>query len=63
MGTGQSKEGPGSSKSTGNVEDEFYDRIVCQEQDIADGQFKEVKLDDEGKVSGLLIKQHGQLSA
>ena len=63
MGTGQSKEGSGSSKSTADVEDEFYDRIVCQEQDIADGQFKEVKLDDEGKVSGLLIKQHGQLSA
>ena len=46
-----------------NVDTEFYDRIVCQEQDIGDGQFKEIKLDNEEKVSGILIKQHGQLSA
>ena len=61
MGTGQSKEP--SSKNIANAEDEFYDRVVCQEQDIGDGQFKEVKLDDEGKISGLLIKQDGKLSA
>ena len=51
------------SGSMTDVDAEFYDRIVCQEQDIGDGEFKEIKLDNAGKVSGLLIKQHGQLSA
>ena len=43
--------------------DECYDRIVCKNDDIKEGQFKEIKLDDEGKVSGILIKQNGKLSA
>ena len=44
-------------------DDEYYDRVVCNVEEINDGQFKEIKLDDEGKVSGVLIKQNGQLSA
>ena len=46
-----------------NNDDEYYDRVVCNVEEINDGQFKEIKLDDEGKVSGVLIKQNGQLSA
>ena len=52
-----------NNQNMANTEDEFYDRVVCQNEDIQDGQFKEVKLDEDGKVSGLLIKQNGQLSA
>ena len=52
-----------NNQKMANTEDEFYDRVVCQNEDIQDGQFKEVKLDEDGKVSGLLIKQNGQLSA
>ena len=46
-----------------NNDDEYYDRVVCNVEEINDGQFKEIKLDDKGKVSGVLIKQNGQLSA
>ena len=46
-----------------NNDEEYYDRVVCNVEEIDDGQFKEIKLDDEGKVSGVLIKQNGQLSA
>ena len=60
MGKGQSKE---NSDRMAGEDDEFFDRIVCQDQDIHEGQFKEVKLDPEGKVSSILIKQNGQLSA
>ena len=47
----------------GSDQEQFYDRVVCQDNDIQEGQFKEIKLDDEGKVSGLLIRQKGELSA
>ena len=52
-----------NNQKMANTEDEYYDRVVCQNEDIQEGQFKEVKLDEDGKVSGLLIKQNGQLSA
>ena len=65
MGSSQSSKRLSNSptKSMDTNDDEYYDRVVCMNEDIKDGQFKEVKLDDEGKVSGILIKQNGHLSA
>ena len=64
MGRSCSKETTVVDKmSTQDSDKEFYDRVVCQDKDIQEGQFKEIKLDDEGKVSGLLIRQKGELSA
>ena len=68
MGKCQSKNSDTLAKSNSGImadseDDEIYDRIVCQDNDIQEGQFKEIKLDSNGKVSGILIKQNGKLSA
>ena len=40
-----------------NNDDEYYDRVVCNVEEINDGQFKEIKLDDDGKVSKNVPKE------
>ena len=63
MGSSQSSNKSNNQNKNMAIDEEYYDRVVCKNEDINEGQFKEIKLDDEGKVSGLLIKQNGQLSA
>jgi len=41
--------------------DEYYEAVVCQDDEIKEGQMKEVQLAD--KVGCLLVRQNGELSA
>ena len=43
--------------------DDCYDKVVCHQSELQDGQMKEVKLDSEGKVGCLLVRQGGEITA
>ena len=63
MGSSQTSNKRNAESEMIDDDEEYYDRVVCKNEDIDEGQFKEIKLDDEGKVSGLLVRQNGKLSA
>ena len=46
MGSSQSSNKSNNQTKNMAIDEEYYDRVVCKNEDINEGQFKEIKLDN-----------------